>query len=116
MLSFLLQLLSICHCDVNRDAVKGLRVLYTNIDKVIQRRLELQDYIEERRPKIVCLTETTLNKDINTVLDNNCNIWRRSNRRNKSGGRVLRMRQKLLVNEMEYGEWKAEIVSVNSEN
>ena len=40
-----------------RDEIK---VMYTNIDGIIARKLELVDYLKEKKPEIVCLAETTM--------------------------------------------------------
>ena len=33
-----------------------IKVMYTNIDGIISRKLELVDYLKEKKPQIVCLT------------------------------------------------------------
>lgn len=43
--------------------------MYTNVDRIISSKLELQDYLQEKKPMIVCLTETKLNEVIQIVFD-----------------------------------------------
>lgn len=59
--------------------------MYTNIDGVLLSRLEIWDYLEERKPAIVCLAERKLCEAIITYLDNNYNVWRK-NKVGKGGG------------------------------
>ena len=47
-----------------------IEVMYTNIDEIISRKLELVDYLKEKKQEIVCLTETKL------CLEIQANIWR----------------------------------------
>lgn len=42
--------------------------MYTGVDGITSRKLKLQDCLKEE-PMTVCLTETTLNKVIQMVLD-----------------------------------------------
>ena len=49
-----------------------IRVMYTNIDGIIGRKLELADYLKEKKPEIVGLAKTKLCEDIQTNIEN-CN-------------------------------------------
>ena len=52
-----------------------IKVMYTNIDEIISRKLELVDYLKEKKPEIVYLTETKLCEEIQTTIKNdNYNI------------------------------------------
>ena len=42
--------------------------MYTNIDGIIARKLELTDYLKEKKPETVCLAEAKLCEDIQTNL------------------------------------------------
>ena len=49
--------------EMNGANTKGsdrIEVMYTNIDGLIARKLELVDYLKEKKPEIVCLAETKL--------------------------------------------------------
>lgn len=97
------------------DKSKCLRVMYTNVDGLITSKLELQDFIKEKEPMIVCLTETKLNEAIKLEINKNYDIWRKD-RMGKGGGGVMIMTKKeLTVKVVEYGEGKAEIAKVNVE-
>ena len=67
--------------EMNGAVTKGsdeIKVMYTNIDGMISRKLELIDYLKEKKPEIVCLTETKLCEEIQTNIENdNYNIWRK---------------------------------------
>ena len=56
-----------------------IKVMYVNIDGIISRKLELLDYLKEKKPKIVCLAETKLVcEKIQIKIENdNYNIWRK---------------------------------------
>ena len=46
-----------------RGSGKGkLRVMYTNIDGLGSSILEVKDYLRDRKPDVLCLTETKLKK------------------------------------------------------
>uniref|UniRef100_A0A0P4W1H3 Uncharacterized protein n=1 Tax=Scylla olivacea TaxID=85551 RepID=A0A0P4W1H3_SCYOL len=75
-----------------------------------------EDYLKEKNPKVVCLTETKLKEENQIVINNNYNIWRRD-RIGKGGRGVMIMRRKESKTKIvKYGEGKAEIVSVNLED
>ena len=62
---------------------------------MIARKLELIDYLKEKKPEIVCLTETKLCEDIQTNIENyNHKIWRKD-RKDKIGGGVMLMIKKM---------------------
>ena len=64
--------------EMNGAITKGgdeIKVMYTNIDGIISRKLELVDYLKEKKPQIVCLTETKLCEEFQTNIENdNYNI------------------------------------------
>ena len=91
---------------------KRLNLMYTNIDGILSSRLELRDYLQEEKPDIVCLAETKLNEETKMDFANNYNIWKRD-RRGKTGGGVMVMTKKeLVIDQVLYGEGKAEMISV----
>jgi len=87
-------------------------LMYTNIDGVLSSRLELEDYLKEEKPEIVCLTETKLNDETNINFAKNYNIWRRDRRGKGGGGTMVMIKKELMVDQVLYGEGKAELISV----
>ena len=68
-----------------------IKVIYTNIDGIISRKLELVHYLKEKKPEIVCLTETKVCEEIQTNIENDhYNIWRKD-RKDKKDARVILM-------------------------
>ena len=100
---------------MNGTVTKGsdeIKVMYTNIDGIISRKLELIDYLKEKKPKIVCLTETKLCEEIQTNIEkDNYNIWRKDRKHKKGGGVMLMIKSKIKVKNVEYGKGKAELIS-----
>ena len=45
----------------------NIKVTYTNIDGLVSGIVELKDYLQERKPEVVCLTETKLKEDYNWI-------------------------------------------------
>ncbi|MPC34576.1 hypothetical protein E2C01_027969 [Portunus trituberculatus] len=73
-------------------------------------------YLKEKKPTIVCLAEAKLCKAIKIDLDNNYNVWKKD-RVGKGGGGVMIMASKeLMVNQVVYGDGKAEVMSNKVEN
>ena len=98
--------------DRGSDGRKRLKLMYTNIDGVLSSRLELEDYLKEEKPEIVCLTETKLNDETNINFAKNYNIWRRDRRGKGGGGTMVMIKKELMVDQVLYGEGKAELISV----
>ena len=57
--------------DGNRKRGQELKIMYTNIDGITPRLLELKDYVREEEPDVICLVETKLSKDIKIKIDEN---------------------------------------------
>ena len=58
--------------EMNGAFTKGsdeIKIMYTNIDGTISRKLELADYLKEKKPEIICLTETKLCEEIQTNIE-----------------------------------------------
>lgn len=53
--------------------------MYTYIDGLITKKLELKDYLKERVPDAVCLTETKLRKnfELTNIGKEKYDIWRK---------------------------------------
>ena len=76
-----------------------IKVMYTNIDGIIPRKLELTDYLKEKNQEMVFLAETKLCEDIQTNIENyNYNIW-------------IMMKSKIKVIDVEYGKGKTKLTS-----
>ena len=89
-----------------------IKVMYTNIYGIISRKLELIHYLKEKKPEIVCLTETKVCQKIQTNIENyNYNIWRKDRKDIKDGGVMLMIKSKIKVKNVEYGKGKAELMS-----
>ena len=41
---------------------RNLKAAYTNIDGLISSLMEVKDYLKEKKPELLCLTETKLRK------------------------------------------------------
>ena len=89
-----------------------IKVMYTNIDGLVSGCVELKDYLKERKPEVVCLTETKLKEDIKIGFEKEgYNMWRRD-RKNKGGGGVMILVYKdILVEKVEYGGGMVETLS-----
>ena len=48
---------------LQRGRESALRVMYTNIDGLTSGILELRDYMMEKKPDVVCITETKLREE-----------------------------------------------------
>ena len=88
-----------------------MKVMYTNIDGIISRKLELAD-LKEKKPEIVCLTQTKLCEEIQTNIENdNYNTWRKDRKNKKGGGVMLMIKSKIKVKNVEQGKGKAKLIS-----
>ena len=94
---------------------QGLRIMYTNIDGLLARKLELNDYIREKEPNIICLTETKLSPDIGIIINEKYNIWRKDRKKKGGGGVMILTDTSINVKNVEYGQNDAEIVSIQIE-
>ena len=89
-----------------------LKVMYTNIDGLLARKLELIDYIREKKPKVICLTETKLSPDIRIILTEKYNIWRKDRKQKGGGGVMILTDTSIDVKNVEYGKNDTELVSI----
>ena len=96
--------------EINDD----INVMYTNIDGIIPRILELRDYLREGDPDVVCLAETKLTEDIYIKLQDNENytVWRNDRKGKNGGGVLILIKSNIKVYKVEYGKGKAEVISV----
>ena len=79
-------------------------IAYTNIDGLLSKRLELLDYLEEKKPDVMCIVETKLTENINLILGENCNynIWRNDRKEGKGGEVIILTMQDIKVSNIKY--------------
>ncbi len=67
-----------------------MRIIYSNVDGLISKLNEFNDYIDEHKPDIICVTETKLHQSLNNEVlrCTGYNIWQK-NRQYKTGGRLM---------------------------
>ena len=87
--------------------------MYTNVDGLVSSAKEVRDYLQDKKPELVCLTETKLTSEIQIRFDaEGYNTWRRD-RKNKGGGGVMILTRKdILIESVEYGGGMSETLSV----
>lgn len=55
--------------DAGRHRIKEkMKIAYTNIDGKISSKLELEDYLRQENPVLVCITETKLKREIEGLI------------------------------------------------
>ena len=67
-----------------------IKIVYSNVDGLISKLMELKDIVKDKKPQVICLTETKLSTNIidDTLNIGNYNIWRKD-RKFKQGGGVM---------------------------
>ena len=90
-----------------------LKVMYTNIDILLSGLLELRDHLIEKKPDVVCITETKLREEIQiSFKEQGYNVWRRDRKGKAGGGVLIIVPDNIYIEEVQYGEDTAEIVSI----
>ena len=89
-------------------------ISFTNIDGLVSKRLELLDYLKNKKPDIMCIVETKLTEDINVILDEKCNynIWRNDRKEGKGGGIIVLTAQNIKVCDVKYENENTENICV----
>ena len=95
-----------------RDKGRRMKVMYTNIDGALSCRLDLEDYLREMDTEIVCIAETKLKEGISFDVNNKYNVWRRDRRGKEGGGVLVMIKKEIVVDQIELGEGRAEVISV----
>ena len=99
--------------STGRGRVSALRVMYTNIDGILSSVLEVRDYLKESKPDVLCLTETKLKEKIHlSFKEEGYNNWRRDRKGKGGGGIMIMVREDIYVEEVQYGDGMAEIISI----
>ena len=104
---------------VERNVIKEKReefkIMYTNVDEIISRKLELRDYLENKTPNVVCITETKLDENITDkmVTFQNYITWRKDSKGKKGEGVIILTKVGVEVTKTEYGSGKAEVMSLH---
>ena len=67
-----------------------MKILYSNVDGILSKLLEIKDVLLDKKPHVFCITETKLCKIVvnDTLNIENYNIWRKD-REGKEGGGVM---------------------------
>ena len=101
----------------NEIKMKKLMISYTNIDGLLSKRLELMDYLSEKKPDIMCIVETKLEKDTDLMIHGKLdyNIWRNDRRGGKGGGIIILTKQTIKVAEVKYETEYSENISIQIE-
>ncbi len=68
--------------------VRDMRLIYTNADGLISKKLELVDLLNERDPDIVYVTKTKLSADDNFMLKG-YDVWRKDRADGRGGLRCF---------------------------
>ena len=78
------------------SGIDEFKIIYTNIDEIIPRKLELTDYLKEKEPDVVCLVETKLMEDIQIKIEeNDYNTWRENRMGKKVGGVIIMSKSRM---------------------
>lgn len=72
----------------------------------------MRDYLLEKKPDVVCITETKLREEVQmSFKKQEYTVWRRD-RKDKAGGGVLKMvEDDIYIKEVQHGDGMAEILS-----
>lgn len=92
-------------------------VMYSNINGVISGILELNDYLRDKNPDIVGLTETKLREgeDLMKVGEGKYNVWKRNRVGKMGGGVMLLVKKDIKVDQVKEGMGKAEVLKIRAE-
>ena len=98
----------------NKERKSVIMISYTNIDGLVSKRLELLDYLREKKPDIMCIVETKLTEDINLILDEKCNynIYRNDRKEGRGGGVIVLTTQNIKVSDIKYGSDNTENICI----
>ena len=99
--------------EENRAERGTIRVMYTNIDGLLSCILEVRDYLRERKPDVLCLTETKLRDEIHLCFKaEGYNMWRRDRKEKGGGGLLVLTKEEIYVEEVQYGVGMTEVISI----
>ena len=91
-----------------------MKVIYTNVDGICSKRLEITDMLKEKEPMVFCMVETKVKKEINLELFGweGYNIWRKDRANKFGGGICILVHNSLQVRNIEINSDKAEVLAV----
>ena len=91
-----------------------LKIIYTNVDGIISKRLELTDMLREKKPMVFCMVETKVKKEIDLELFGwkDYNIWRKDRVGKFGGGVCILVHKCLRVKKLETETDRAEVLAV----
>ena len=86
---------------------------YTNVDGLVSALLEVNDYLREFKPDIMCFTETKLSEDTFVQLGGeNYRTWRRDRKNMGGGGVMIVAKNCIKIDSVELSEGKAEAITL----
>ena len=96
-----------------RDFV-DLNLIFSNVDGICSKRLEITDMLREKKPMVFCMVETKVKKEINLDLFGweGYNIWRKDRKHKFGGGVCILVHNSLRVKNIEIESDKAEVLAV----
>ena len=88
-------------------------MIYSNVDGLVSKRLEIEDIIRNEEPMIICFCETKLNSEISleAMCWRNYDVWRRDRRGKRGGGVVILTHNRLKVKQLNCDAGEAEILA-----
>ena len=91
----------------------NLKVIYTNVDGISSKRLEITDMLKEKKPMIFCMVETKVKKEVNLELFGweGYNILRKDRAHKFGGGVCILVHNSLRVKNIEIESDKAEVLA-----
>ena len=91
-----------------------MRLVYTNVDGIVSKRLEITDMLKEKKPMVFCMVETKVRKEINLNLFgwNDYNIWRKDRVGKFGGGVCVLVHKSLRVRNITIESNKAEVLAL----
>ena len=97
------------------DEMETLRITYTNIDGILSSVLEVKDYLREKSPDVLCLTETKLREEIQlSFREEGYNLWRRDRQGKGGGGILVLVKENVKVEDVKYGDGMVEVVNITT--
>ena len=95
----------------------SMKVIYSNVDGVISKDIEIRDMLTEKQPKIVCMSETKLtsNNSSHVLGWKGYKAWREDRKGKPGGGVLILTKEDLRARQIKLTLKRAEIVAVEVE-
>ena len=96
------------------DYKEGLKIMYTNVDGLLSKRLELYDRIRTSKPDVIAITETKLSKhmDDEVLGIKDYQVVRKDRKEKGGGGVMLLISTNLKINKMKELDQNVEMIEV----